>query len=117
MKKPVDEKKLNTRAKRILKALQVSVIATIALVVILVICLLSLYQSGMLTEDSPVWGVYLLTGVCCAAIAFAACLFITGVWAVVLSSRLRKIRAEHVKRGEPSYDELSDPYEFGDKFK
>ncbi len=117
MKKPVDEKKLNIRAKRLLRALQVFVIATIALVVILVICLLSLYSSGLLTEDSPVWGVTLLVAICCVAIAFAACLFITGFWAVILSSRLRKIRVEHAMKGEPSYDELSDPYETGDKFK
>ncbi|MCD8295093.1 MAG: hypothetical protein LUE27_07625 [Clostridia bacterium] len=100
MKKPVDEDKLNIRAKRVLRSLQAFVIATIALVVILLITLLSLYSSGLLSEDSPVWGVNLLIAICCAAVAVVVGLFVSGVWAAILSGRLRKIREARAKAAE-----------------
>ncbi|MCD8306951.1 MAG: hypothetical protein LUD51_01785 [Clostridia bacterium] len=97
MKKPVDENKLNTRARRLLRALQALVIATIALVVIIVICLLSLYSSGLLEDDSPVWGVNLLIALCCIAVAAVAGLFTTGVWSAVMAAKLRKVRVAKAK--------------------
>ncbi|MCD8286973.1 MAG: hypothetical protein LUD50_07105 [Clostridia bacterium] len=108
--KPVDENKLITRAQRLLKALKAVVITTIVLVVIILVCALSLSQSGLLEEDSPAWGANLLVALCIIAIVVVAGLFVCGVWAAIMASRLHKVQVEKAKRARVplSYREPED---------